>query len=107
MKAPRPAGPNAGAPHLVRVLLDAIDRLGRLDGWIGGGCLAALTALMIANVATRTLSTVFPFLPGDIPVAWEYSSYLMATAFTFGVPLAGLRGSGNSLLVLKVVPMPV
>jgi TRAP-type C4-dicarboxylate transport system permease small subunit len=94
MTAHSTAGPNAAAPAPVRVLLDVIDRLGRLDGWIGGACLAALTALMIANVATRSLSTVLPFLPGDIPVAWEYSSYLMATAFTFGAAMT-LRAGGH------------
>ena len=34
--------PNATLPRPpLRILLDAIDRLGRLDGWIGGGCARA------------------------------------------------------------------
>ena len=58
--------------------------LGRLDGWLGAVCLVALTCLMLAEVLVRALSDIFPWVPADIPVAWEYSSYLMAAAFTFG-----------------------
>jgi len=79
-----PESLNAAAPAPLRILLDAIDRLGRLDGWIGGGCLLTLTALMLAEVATRLLSNFLPFFPPSISIAWEYSSYLMAASFTFG-----------------------
>ena len=41
--------PNAGAPPGVRQLLDGIDMLSRLDGWLGVGCLVTLTALMISK----------------------------------------------------------
>ena len=76
--------PNAAAPQPLRSLLDGIDQLSRLDGWLGAGCLVTLTGLMLAEVAVRALSNVFPWVPADIPVAWEYSSYLMAATFTFG-----------------------
>ncbi|UYN97095.1 MAG: TRAP transporter small permease [Enhydrobacter sp.] len=89
-----PAGADAGAPAPLRLLLVAIDRLGRLDGWLGALCLAALACLMMAEVALRSLSDVFPVLPSDIPVAWEYGSYLMAAAFTFGVAMT-LRAGGH------------
>ena len=79
--------PNAGAPPLLRSLLDGIDVLSRLDGWLGVGCLVTLTGLMLAEVAVRALSNVFPWVPADIPVAWEYSSYLMAASFTFGAAM--------------------
>jgi TRAP-type C4-dicarboxylate transport system permease small subunit len=70
---------NAAAPAPLRLLLDGIERLGRLDGWIGAACLIALTLLMLAEITVRALSNFFPWVPADIPVAWEYSSYLMAT----------------------------
>ncbi|WP_407154953.1 TRAP transporter small permease subunit [Bradyrhizobium sp. STM 3557] len=106
-----PAAPkslNAAAPVPIRFLLDAIDRLGRLDGWIGGGCLLALTFLMLAEVATRALSNVLPFFPPDISIAWEYSSYLMAASFTFGAAMT-LRVGGHIrvVLLLKNVPAPL
>jgi TRAP-type C4-dicarboxylate transport system permease small subunit len=98
--------PNAGAPPLLRPLLDGIDALSRLDGWMGAGCLVSLTALMLAEVLLRALSNVFPWVPADIPVAWEYSSYLMAATFTFGAAMT-LRAGGHirvTLVLARVSP---
>jgi len=98
--------PNAGAPALLRPLLDGIDMLSRLDGWLGVACLVTLTALMIAEVVVRALSNVFPWVPADIPVAWEYSSYLMAACFTFGAAMT-LRAGGHirvTLVLARVSP---
>jgi TRAP-type C4-dicarboxylate transport system permease small subunit len=99
---------NAAAPKPLRILLDVIDRLGRLDGWIGGGCLLTLTGLMLAEVTTRALSNVLPFFPPTISIAWEYSSYLMAASFTFGAAMT-LRVGGHIrvVLLLKNVPAPL
>ena len=49
---------------------------------------------MISGIVVRTLSTIVDWLPKDIPVAWEYSSYLMAVTFTFGAALT-LRAGGH------------
>lgn len=102
------SSPNAAAPPWLRPLLDGIDRLSRLDGWLGVLCLVSLTALMIAEVAVRALSNVLPWVPADIPVAWEYSSYLMAACFTFGAAMT-LRAGGHIrvTLVLARVSRPV
>ena len=94
-----PAGPNAAATGLLRTALDGIDRLGRLDGWLGAACLFALACLMLAEVAVRALSDIFPWVPADIPVAWEYGSYLMAGAFTFGAAMT-LRAGGHIRVTL-------
>lgn len=103
-----PAAPqslNAAAPAPLRILLDGIDRLSRLDGWIGGGCLLTLTLLMLCEVATRFLSNFLPFFPPTISIAWEYSSYLMAASFTFGAAMT-LRVGGHIrvMLLLKAAP---
>lgn len=98
--------PNAGAPPLLRPLLNGIDRLSRLDGWLGAGCLVTLTGLMLAEVLVRALSNIFPWVPADIPVAWEYSSYLMAATFTFGAAMT-LRAGGHirvTLVLARVSP---
>jgi TRAP-type C4-dicarboxylate transport system permease small subunit len=98
--------PNAAAPRLLRPLLDGIDSLSRLDGWLGAACLVTLTALMIAEVAVRALSNVLPWVPADIPIAWEYSSYLMAATFTFGAAMT-LRAGGHirvTLVLARVSP---
>jgi TRAP-type C4-dicarboxylate transport system permease small subunit len=96
---------NAAAPAPLRVLLDGLDRLGRLDGWIGGGCLLMLTLLMLCEVATRFLSNFLPFFPPTISIAWEYSSYLMAASFTFGAAMT-LRVGGHIRVVLLLKNVP-
>ena len=90
---------NAAAPAPLRLLLDGIERLGRLDGWIGAACLVTLTLLMLAEITVRALSNFFPGVPADIPVAWEYSSYLMAACFTFGAAMT-LRAGGHIRVTL-------
>jgi TRAP-type C4-dicarboxylate transport system permease small subunit len=98
--------PNAGAPQPLRAILDGIDVLGRLDGWMGAACLVALAGLILAEVAVRALSDFFPWVPADIPVAWEYGSYLMAAAFTFGAAMT-LRAGGHirvTLVLARVTP---
>jgi len=90
---------NAAAPAPLRLLLDGIEQLGRLDGWLGAACLVTLTSLMLAEITLRALSNVFPAVPADIPVAWEYSSYLMAACFTFGAAMT-LRAGGHIRVTL-------
>jgi TRAP-type C4-dicarboxylate transport system permease small subunit len=102
----RGPNPNAGAPPVLRAFLDGIDVLGRLDGWMGAACLAALTLLMLGEVLVRALSDIFPWVPADIPVAWEYGSYLMAAAFTFGAAMT-LRAGGHirvTLVLARIGP---
>ena len=90
---------NAAAPAPLRLLLDGIERLGRLDGWIGAACLVTLTLLMLAEIAVRALSNFILWVPADIPIAWEYSSYLMAACFTFGAAMT-LRAGGHIRVTL-------
>ncbi|MFN3745306.1 MAG: TRAP transporter small permease subunit [Hyphomicrobiaceae bacterium] len=97
---------NAGAPPGIRQFLTTVDRFGRVDGWIGAGCLLALTCLMLSEVIARFLSNVFGIGPGTVPNAWEYSSYLMAAAFTFGAAMT-LRGGAHirvTVLLANVGP---
>ena len=111
-------GLNDGAPAIVRPLLNIIDRLGRLDGWIAGGCLVVLTTLMIAEVIIGAIANSVYWLrgqgltwlpenmPASVPNAWEYSSYLMAASFTFGAAMT-LRAGGHirvTLLLARLSP---
>ena len=66
-----PAEPQCGGAAASRAILELLDRLA-LDGWIGAGCLASLTALMLAEVFVRALSNFIPGVPANIPVAWEW-----------------------------------
>src|SRR4029078_2796643 len=67
-----------------------------------------LLLLMLAGVATRSLSNILPFFPPTISIAWEYSSYLMAASFTFGAAMT-LRVGGHirGVLLLKNAPASV
>jgi TRAP-type C4-dicarboxylate transport system permease small subunit len=97
---------NAAAPQPLRAILELLDRLSRLDGWLGAVCLASLTALMLAEVFVRAVSNVTSLVPASIPVAWEWSSYLMAATFTFGAAMT-LRAGGHirvSLLLANAPP---
>jgi TRAP-type C4-dicarboxylate transport system permease small subunit len=58
-----------------------------------------LTLLMLAEITVRALSNFFPSMPADIPIAWEYSSYLMAACFTFGAAMT-LRAGGHIRVTL-------
>lgn len=101
-----PLSLNAAAPGPVRVVLDGLDRLSRLDGWLGALCLVLLTSLMLTEVVLRAVSNVIPAIPHTIPVAWEWSSYLMAATFTFGAAMT-LRAGGHirvHLLLARLSP---
>src|SRR5215471_14709149 len=96
---------NAAAPAPLRLLLEFLDRLSRLDGWLGALCLASLTALMLAEVIVRAASNFIPAVPASIPVAWEWSSYLMAATFTFGAAMT-LRAGGHIRVSLLLTHAP-
>jgi TRAP-type C4-dicarboxylate transport system permease small subunit len=87
------AAPAAARGPLSRVLA-AADAVGIAAGWLAAGCLAALTLLIAGEIAVRTLSNIFPNVPATIPVAWEYSAYLMGNAFMFGAATT-LRTGGH------------
>lgn len=85
--------PQATGNGPLHKLLRGIDWLGQLDGWLGAGCLTAMTCLILAEVILRFVSTFIPWFPGHIPVAWEYGSYLMAASFTFGAAMTLRAGA--------------
>jgi len=89
------------APAPLAALLRAIDALGRLGGYLGAGCLFALTILILAEIASRNL------LNTNLGFAWEYSSYLMGAGFLFGAAVT-LRAGGHirvALLLAHVGPL--
>jgi TRAP-type C4-dicarboxylate transport system permease small subunit len=97
---------NAAAPQPLRAILELLDRISRLDGGLGAACLASLTSLMLAEVCVRAASNFTSLVPASIPVAWEWSSYLMAATFTFGAAMT-LRAGGHirvSLLLANASP---
>jgi TRAP-type C4-dicarboxylate transport system permease small subunit len=93
MTNPDAHGTGAPVPPGVTAYLRAVDRLAVGGGILAALCLAALTLLILAEIATASLSKLFPVFPPDIAVAWEYSAYLMGSAFMLGSALALRSGS--------------
>ncbi len=71
-------------PRAVVAFQRFADRLALLTTYLAAACLFALVSLVIAEVVLGMLGRVFKGLPRDIPVAWEYSAYLMGAAFMLG-----------------------
>jgi len=61
-----------------------VDLLAIAATWVAGGCLIALTGLMLAQIGVAAISRVIPSIRGDIPIVWEYGSYLMGATFMLG-----------------------
>jgi len=78
-------------------LLAFADNLALAGSWFASASLAILVVLIVAEIVVAFVSKFFPDLPGDIPIAWEYSGYLSGTAFMAATAIA-LR-AGNHIRV--------
>jgi len=87
-------------PRLIRNLLQGIDVLGRFGGSIAALALMALTLLILAEITTRLLSNYIEALPAGVPMAWEYSAYLMGIAFMTGAAMTLRAGSHIRVSIL-------
>lgn len=74
----RQPGPTAGR------FIAFVDALALLGGRVAMVCLVLMAALMLAQVTVAFLSKFTTAIRGDIPIAWEYGSYLMGTTFLLG-----------------------
>jgi TRAP-type C4-dicarboxylate transport system permease small subunit len=79
---PEPA--KSSMPRAVDAFQRLADRLALATTYLAAACLFALVALVIAEVLLGLLGRLFKGLPRDIPIAWEYSAYLMGAAFMLG-----------------------
>lgn len=73
---------------MLDAFLRAIDALCRLAAWIAAGVLAVLALLGMAEIASRAL------LNYSIPIAFEYSTYMLAVVM-FGGSAWALREGGH------------
>ena len=76
----------------VELLQRVIDRISLVSAYVAAGCLGGLTLLTLGQVALGLLSKVSHSFPSDIAVGWEYSAYLMGTAFMLGGALTMRAG---------------
>jgi TRAP-type mannitol/chloroaromatic compound transport system permease small subunit len=61
-----------------------VDALALVAAYIAAFCLVAMVLLVLAEITVGLLSRVIPGVPNGIRFAWEYSAYLMGSAFMFG-----------------------
>ena len=71
-------------PWAVDAFQGLADRLALATTYVAAACLFALVLLVMAEVILGMLGRVFSGLPRDIPIAWEYSAYLMGASFMLG-----------------------
>lgn len=75
--------PRAGAGPIA-AFQRFVDTLSLAAAYVAAACLVAMVILVLAEISTGLLSRVIPAMPSGIRFAWEYSAYLMGSAFMFG-----------------------
>jgi TRAP-type C4-dicarboxylate transport system permease small subunit len=86
-------------------LLNAIHYLGRFGGGFAALALAALTLLILAEISVRFLSDYVEGMPAGVPMAWEYSAYLMGIAFMAGAAMT-LRAGSRIRVSILIAQLP-
>lgn len=95
----------SAAPGWLLRLLNAIDAMGRFGGSFAALALAALTLIILSEITVRLLSNYFPGMPAGIPMAWEFSAYLMGIAFMAGAAMT-LRAGAHIRVSLVLAQLP-
>ncbi len=85
---------------LVAMLQKTIDRISLVAAYVAAGCLGGLTLLTLGQVTLGVLSKFSHAFPSDIAVGWEYSAYLMGTAFMLGGALTMRAGMQIRVVIL-------
>jgi TRAP-type C4-dicarboxylate transport system permease small subunit len=83
---------------VIHSFLKAIDGLTRLSAWVAAALLAILAVLGIAEILSRALFNY------SIPIAFEYSSYMLAFIM-FGGSSWALREGGHIRVSLIMGPL--
>lgn len=86
-------GAASPAPRFLAGFLTLSDKLAVFGGWLAASALGVLVVLIVAEILVAFVSKFFPDLPGDIPIAWEYSGYLSGTAFIAATAIALRAGT--------------
>ena len=87
MASPNDPATRLGAKGIAAALQRAADAFSLVGAWLAGGCIAALTLLVLVDTLLASASRYFPAVPSGTGVGWEYSAYLMGAAFVLGAGL--------------------
>lgn len=79
-----PSSPTRHPGPVLGRFLRLADALALAGGYAAMGCLVCITLLMLAQVGVAFASKFTNAVRGDIPIAWEYGSYLMGATFLLG-----------------------
>jgi TRAP-type mannitol/chloroaromatic compound transport system permease small subunit len=95
MATPVNSGDTPEPRGFAAALQRAADFVSLAGAWTAGGCIAALTLLVLTDTILAFLSRYLSAaIPSGTGVGWEYSAYLMGAAFLLGSGLtlrAGLQ----------------
>ncbi|MEO8546485.1 MAG: TRAP transporter small permease [Burkholderiaceae bacterium] len=72
----------------IGVFQRAVDSLSMAAAYVACACLVVMVLLVLAEISVALLSRFIPGVPSGIRFAWEYSAYLMGSAFMFGGALS-------------------
>ena len=82
---------------MIETCLKFVDGLARLSAWVAAALLAVLAVLGMAEILSRALFNY------SIPIAFEYSSYMLAFIM-FGGSAWALREGGHIRVTLIMGP---
>ena len=101
-------GAGMPAPRILTSVLTVADKAAIVGGWLAAAALGVLVVLIVSEISVAFVSKFFRDLPGDIPIAWEYSGYLSGTAFLAATAMT-LRAGGHIRVgvLISNVPTPV
>ena len=93
-------------PQLLSAYARVVNRLAIGGGILAAICLALLALLVLAEITVASASKIIPGIRGDIPIAWEYSGYLMGAAFLLGSAVTLRAGTHIRVTALLTVLRP-
>ncbi|SFP03855.1 TRAP-type mannitol/chloroaromatic compound transport system, small permease component [Cohaesibacter marisflavi] len=94
MSAPETCSTETKIPGIFTFYVRVVHWLAIVGGVLATLCLVILTFLVFTEVLLAAWTKFFPAMHADIPVAWEYSGYLMGAAFMLGSSLT-MRAGGH------------
>jgi TRAP-type mannitol/chloroaromatic compound transport system permease small subunit len=98
-------GEGMPAPRILTAVLAVADKAAIVGGWLAAAALAILVVLIVSEISVAFVSKFFRNLPGDIPIAWEYSGYLSGTAFLAATAMT-LRAGGHIRVGVLIANVP-
>ena len=79
---------HAETQNVVDRVIRVSDAISLSAGYVAVVSLVGIVCLMVAQVSVSLISRFIPAVRGDIPIAWEYGSYLMGAVFMLGLGLS-------------------